>query len=76
MKIKEEKWEEFVKLFNERIQSNIRCSEDDKFYYYDEENDSFGVNKKDYSLSFTGNSNRNIDYYIKELQLEDFVTND
>lgn len=73
MKIKEERWNEFVEYFNEKIQSNIRCSEDDNFYYYDEYNDCFAVNKIDYSISLTGNSDRDIQYYIDKLNISNFM---
>lgn len=76
MKIKEEKWNDFINLFELRKKEDSKYSSDENFYYYEEKGNTFGINKKNHTLSLVSNNNMNIEYYVDLLGIEDYIIND
>lgn len=43
------------------------------FFYIEENNDCFALNKENNTFNLVGNSSRNIDYYINHFELQGFI---
>lgn len=68
MYIKEDKIEEVINLLKEN-----GFKEDNQFLVYEDKEDYFALNLKDYSISYTGNSGLTIEDYINKFNLKEYL---
>lgn len=68
MYIKEDKIEEVINLLKEN-----GFKEDNYFLVYEDKEDYFALNLKDYSISYTGNSGLTIEDYINKFNLKEYL---
>lgn len=68
MRINKDKKDEIYKLLKEK-----GFKEDDRFFYIEENNDCFALNKENNTFNLVGNSPKNINCYIKYFELQEFI---
>ena len=68
MRIKDDSKNEVYKILKEK-----GFKEDERIFYVEENEDCFALNKENNTFNFVGNSSRNIDYYIKYFELQEFI---